>query len=573
MLQNKHKIAWLCLVICCASILANPRRAKRQVAGGRTDIAETEFPALFDKVSEALARLATQKNGATLNLVEIKSAQKQTVSGRKYYINAKITLTNNDEKICDFEIWEQPWLEFQKFDATCEDQEYQVVQEGKKNNRQARSIGGGVTDLEADDLAYVEQLVTESLVQLGGQAASPNYKLVGIKDAKKQVVSGRKFLVNAELSLDQAENKICDLEIWEQLWNDFRETTVKCDGNEYKVVKNGRAKRSIGKPLLDVDENRFDVENDMEITNAFESFKLSFNRTYGQNDYEHAMRYRIFKQNLFLIEQLNKFEMGTAEYGITEFSDLTSQEYFQRTGLKAREGAENRIPNLQAEIPDIKLPTSFDWRDKNAVTPVKNQGNCGSCWAFSVTGNIEGVHVAQGGSLESYSEQELLDCDTVDGACNGGLPDDAYKAIERIGGLETENAYPYEAHKGKCHYDPSLKRVAVKGAVDLPKEEEAIAKYLVENGPVSIGINANGMQFYHRGVSRPWKALCRADSLDHGVLIVGFGEETGKKNKILPYWIVKNSWGPKWGEQGYYRVYRGDNTCGVASMASSAILE
>lgn len=332
------------------------------------------------------------------------------------------------------------------------------------------------------------------------------------------------------------------------------------------------AKRSIGKPLLEIDENKYDVENDDETANAFKLFKSTYNREYS-DDHEHATRYRIFKQNLFLIEQLNKFEMGTAVYGITEFGDLTFQEYFQRTGLRAREGAENRIPNLQAAVLNISLPTAFDWREKNAVTPVKNQGSCGSCWAFSVTGNIEGVHAAKSGTLESYSEQELLDCDTVDEACNGGLPDDAYKAIERIGGLETEADYPYQAHKGKCHYEPSAHHVSIKGAVDLPKDEEAIAKYLVENGPVSIGINANAMQFYYRGVSHPWKALCRPDSLDHGVLIVGFGEAQGKKNKILPYWIVKNSWGPKWGEQGYYRVYRGDNTCGVASNASSAILE
>jgi len=206
---------------------------------------------------------------------------------------------------------------------------------------------------------------------------------------------------------------------------------------------------------------------------------------------------------------------------------------------------------------------------------VKNQGSCGSCWAFSVTGNIEGLHAIQSGQLKSFSEQELVDCDDLDAGCNGGLPDNAVKFIEKEGGLEFESDYPYTAHRSKaCNFNESLSRVRVAGVVDFKKgEEDSMAKWLISNGPISIGINANAMQFYRGGISHPWKALCRPSSLDHGVLIVGFGvAEYPAFNKTMPYWIIKNSWGPKWGEQGYYRVHRGDNTCGVSSMASSAVL-
>jgi cathepsin F len=177
---------------------------------------------------------------------------------------------------------------------------------------------------------------------------------------------------------------------------------------------------------------------------------------------------------------------------------------------------------------------------------VKNQGNCGSCWSFSVTGNVEGLHAIKTGKLEAYSEQELLDCDTKDNACNGGLMDDAFKAIEQLGGLELEQDYPYLAKKQKkCEFNATKVHVKVKGVVDMPKGDEvAMQKYLVANGPISIGINAAAMQFYRGGVSHPWKILCRKSDLDHGVLLVGYGKkEYPLFNKTLPYWTIKNSWG------------------------------
>lgn len=514
------------LIFGCACILS----CNAQIVGGRDTVERDEWPKLFEKLSESLVRLATQENGASLNLEEILKAEKQVVAGRKYFINARVTPARSESKICDFEIWEKPWEQFQQVDVNCgADKVYQVVK-AARSKRSPDQIVGGPREVDAEERQRLEGIIQASLVEIGQRENGRNLFFVRTKDAKSKVVSGVLYTVVIEVSEKDAGNSECIVEIWEKAWQSWRQTTARCGEDEFKV-SNTRTKRSLAKPLLE--EREFE---DSEMDKSFGDFKTAYNRSY-YDEQEHALRFRIFKQNRFIIDQLNKYEMGTAEYGITEFADLTSKEYFDRTGLRFPGGYENRVPNAPAEIPDIKLPTSFDWRDKGAVTPVKNQGNCGSCWAFSVTGNVEGVNAARTGTLLSLSEQELLDCDTVDGACNGGLPDDAYKAIERIGGLETEDEYPYRAHKEKCQYNPNLEHVSVRGAVDLPKDEEAIAKYLVENGPVSIGINANGMQFYHRGVAHPWKALCRPDSLDHGVLIVGFGVATGKKNKQLPYWV------------------------------------
>ncbi|XP_055382789.1 putative cysteine proteinase CG12163 isoform X2 [Condylostylus longicornis] len=304
----------------------------------------------------------------------------------------------------------------------------------------------------------------------------------------------------------------------------------------------------------------------------FEKFQKKFYRNY-ENEFEKQKRYQIFKSNLLKINQLNKREQGTAKYGLTEFADMTTTEYKMRTGL-LYDPDNNDIGNPIANIPNIDLPKEFDWRTKNVITEVKDQGTCGSCWAFSTVGNIEGLHAIKAGQLEEYSEQELVDCDTLDKGCQGGLMDNAYKAIDQLGGLELESEYPYEAHKDKCSIDKSKIRVKVKGGIDFPKNETAMALWLVKNGPISIGLNANAMMFYKGGISHPWKLLCRPGAIDHGVLIVGFGvAEFPVYNKTLPYWIIKNSWGKNWGEQGYYRIYRGTNACGVSEMASSAVLE
>jgi len=263
-------------------------------------------------------------------------------------------------------------------------------------------------------------------------------------------------------------------------------------------------------------------------------------------------------------------ELGSGKYGITPFSDLSEEEFQQQRLTPAwdlSKRPENEAPEVDSSN-DADAPASFDWRDKGAVTDVKNQGQCGSCWAFSTTGNVEGQWFVKKGKLISLSEQELVDCDKVDFGCNGGLPSHAYKEIVRLGGLMTEQAYPYSAAKGTCRFQAPQAVVYVNGSVGISQNEGQMATWLASNGPISIGINAKAMQHYTGGISHPWGITCNKHELNHGVLIVGYGTSDTKE----PYWIVKNSWGPDWGTKGYYYVYRGDGTCGLNTMCTSAVI-
>lgn len=453
-----------------------------------------------------------------------------------------------------------------------------VSQRGKQRSK--RGAVGVPKDIKNDDEEVLNLLSTHlKRLDTGSDDA---LELVSVEKVTKQVVAGLRYKITGTFKAGTDE-KTCAIDLWTRPWIDGDEgTEIKAECGEVRL-KAKRTKRSI-RPMPGR-HDKFHSKESLELSARemksevlFENFVKKYHRRYT-SDLEHEMRHRIFKKNLHKIDMLNKKEQGTAKYGITPFADLSEKEYLRKTGLVMRHHHENEIRNPTADIPDIDvkdLPTEFDWTEKNAVTSVKNQGNCGSCWSFSVTGNIEGLHAIKSGKLEAYSEQELLDCDTTDNACNGGYMDDAFKAIEKIGGLELEDQYPYQAKKQKkCLYNSTMSRVKVKGVVDMPKGDEvAIQKYLVANGPISIGINAAAMQFYRGGVSHPWKILCRKSDLDHGVLLVGYGIKSYPLfNKTLPYWKIKNSWGPKWGEQGYYRIYRGDNSCGVAEMASSAVLE
>ncbi|XP_014675448.1 PREDICTED: cathepsin F-like [Priapulus caudatus] len=297
---------------------------------------------------------------------------------------------------------------------------------------------------------------------------------------------------------------------------------------------------------------------------VFKKFMTDFNKTYESKD-DMMYRYKVFRQNMKSAFKLQKADQGTATYGATQFADLTGEE-FRKNYLTPVWDLENH-PRDTAQIPQIEVPDSFDWRDHGAVTPVKNQGMCGSCWAFSVTGNLEGKWAIQKGQLYELSEQELVDCDKLDEGCNGGLPSNAYKEIIRLGGLESEKDYPYDGRDEKCSFSKREVEVYINGSVTISKDESDMAAWLVKNGPISIGINANAMQWYFGGISHPWRIFCNPTSLDHGVLIVGFGEEDG-----ISYWIIKNSWGESWGEKGYYRVFRGDGVCGVNQMATSAVI-
>ncbi|KAJ3675667.1 hypothetical protein LUZ60_004709 [Juncus effusus] len=324
------------------------------------------------------------------------------------------------------------------------------------------------------------------------------------------------------------------------------------------------------------------VSSDEELSSLnaehhFTTFIHQFGKTY-KDEAERLYRLSVFKSNLRRAEGHQKLD-PTAVHGVTKFSDLTPREFRKYMGLKKGKVGKSLGSGYDAPIlPTNDLPEDFDWREMGAVTGVKNQGSCGSCWSFSTSGALEGANFLATGKLETLSEQQLVDCDhecdpseadACDAGCNGGLMTTAFQYLLKSGGLERENDYPYTGSDGgKCKFDKSKIVASVKNFSVVSVDEDQIAANLVKHGPLAIGINAVFMQTYIGGVSCPY--IC-GKHLDHGVLLVGYGSAgySPIRLKEKPYWIIKNSWGENWGESGYYKICRGRNVCGVDSMVST----
>ncbi|XP_069422442.1 cathepsin F isoform X2 [Ovis canadensis] len=315
-------------------------------------------------------------------------------------------------------------------------------------------------------------------------------------------------------------------------------------------------------PLLNKDPLPQDFS--VKMASIFKDFVTTYNRTYDSQ--EASWRMSVFANNMVRAQKIQALDRGTAQYGVTKFSDLTEEEFrtiYLNPLLKDAPGRNMRLAQPVTDVP----PPQWDWRNKGAVTDVKDQGMCGSCWAFSVTGNVEGQWFLKRGTLLSLSEQELLDCDKTDKACLGGLPSNAYSAIRTLGGLETEDDYSYRGHLQTCSFSAEKAKVYINDSVELSKNEQKLAAWLAKKGPISVAINAFGMQFYRHGISHPLRPLCSPWLIDHAVLLVGYGNRSA-----TPFWAIKNSWGTNWGEEGYYYLHRGSGACGVNIMASSAVI-
>jgi cathepsin F len=321
---------------------------------------------------------------------------------------------------------------------------------------------------------------------------------------------------------------------------------------------------------------------------AFESFLDAFpdKREMYADAAKYAERLEIFARNMLLAAERQSQDRGSAVHGVTQFSDLTPEEFSATfLGSKVTNDDVASIREGMTTLPDYPtddLPLTFDWREKGAVTKVKNQGACGSCWSFSTTGAVEGANFVKTGELVSLSEQQLVDCDhtcdpkhprNCDYGCNGGLPLNAMRYVQK-NGLDTETDYPYHAVDGKCASKKNGPPVASVSAFNLVSTDEAqIAAALVKHGPLSIGIDAAWMQTYVGGVACPW--ICNKQGLDHGVLIVGYGVNGTAParpwHRTQDYWIVKNSWGTGWGvEGGYYHICKDRAACGLNTMVVAA---
>jgi len=295
----------------------------------------------------------------------------------------------------------------------------------------------------------------------------------------------------------------------------------------------------------------------------WEAWKAQHGKTY--KGVEETTRFGIFVENFHKINRLNA-ENADVKFALNKFADLTAHEFkLKHASCSFVENNKKFVEKHTANIRVGALPDSVDWRNKGAVTPVKDQGQCGSCWTFSTTGVLEGFYFVNNGKLLSFSEQQIVDCDTdQDEGCNGGWP---YLAVEYAAknGLELESDYPYTAQDGTCNYNKAKATTVASGYQFVTANSSDSLKAALVNGPVSVAIEADQdvFQFYSKGVI---KTGCGAQ-LDHAVLAVGY-----QKVGVLEAFIVKNSWGDSWGQSGYVFIStiekenKGQGVCGILAQ-------
>jgi len=298
----------------------------------------------------------------------------------------------------------------------------------------------------------------------------------------------------------------------------------------------------------------------------FTRWVASNNKSYA-SDEEYNYRLSVFSDNMDKIQQLNEESDGGAVFGSNKFADLTAEEFknfylgYQAVAWKVRR---------PLELTTEAVPATFDWEPTGKVTAVKDQAQCGSCWAFSATENIESVWmIAKGLTKDNFkplAPQQIVDCDKRDGGCNGGDTVTAFEYVISAGGQDTEASYPYKAVNQACHFqsaDVEAKIASYKWA-STTKNEDEMKTAVATVSPLSICVDAEPWQFYSGGIMK--KAQCGTD-LDHCVQIVAYDTSSS-----TPFWNVRNSWGTDWGEKGFIRLEYGTNTCGVAEEPTTAVV-
>ena len=291
------------------------------------------------------------------------------------------------------------------------------------------------------------------------------------------------------------------------------------------------------------------------VIQTFAAWSAKHNRVYS-SPAEKIYRLAVFYKNYKIVKSHNQSN-GSYTMALNHFADMTPEEFNTKMlGYRFT----NRQRNFSLTDNTVEQAASMDWRQKGAVTGIKDQGQCGSCWAFSTIAATEGAWFQSKGNLISLSEQQLVDCSTSYGnhGCNGGLMDYGFKYIKDHG-IDLETNYPYTARDGRCkrtgQYTPAA---TVSGFQDVQPSDSSLVTANNQR-VVSVAVDAQRWSFYHNGIFD----TC-GTQLDHGVTLVGYGADSGKK-----YWIIKNSWGTRWGEQGYIRLNKDkSNTCGIHLAAS-----
>ena len=303
----------------------------------------------------------------------------------------------------------------------------------------------------------------------------------------------------------------------------------------------------------------------------FQKFIKKYHKRYASIN-EYLARFEVFKRNVMAAFTEN----ASYQTGITKFSDLTQQE-FAKTYLNLNYDA-MAVANFNPYVVQVKnaAPDAWDWREKGYVSPVKDQGSCGSCWAFSTVGNLEGLYYKEKQTMVTLSEQMLVDCDTYDSGCNGGLMENTFTWLKENGGIMTDTDYPYKGRKGTCQSDETkYVDMQITGYTKLgsgsstwdPVDEDEIKEFLYETGPLAVALNANPLQTYSSGILDKTSSQCPTSGMNHAVTMVGYGHDDSQDKD---YWIVKNSWGKNWGEDGYFRIRRGTGCCGINCYITTA---
>jgi len=302
----------------------------------------------------------------------------------------------------------------------------------------------------------------------------------------------------------------------------------------------------------------------------FDEWMTQYNKEYDTEE-EYSVRLTNFvvnSQTVAILNTQSKVLNSTATFELNLFGDNSVEELKSRFGMQGYVPAQR--PGIPVSEPEVQGPTSFDWRTKNRLTPIKDQGQCGSCWAFSCTESIESVYMiakgVNGNQMPPLAPQEIVDCDH-NGAygCNGGDLPTCFDFV-KVDGLEKEASYPYRARDGQCEANKGLAYVHIAGwkYVIAPSDhnENTMANFVAANSPISITVDAQVWSFYRGGVLLA--SQC-GYSIDHAVQAIGYDTTHG-------YWIVRNSWGAGWGESGYIRLQYGHNTCGLTSEVTVPVL-